>query len=568
MTAFRRPRGAVPRLPALTLLVMLGPVAAGLFGTLAPALGVMPAIGRVEPTLAPFGDLASWPGFGAAMRLSLVTGLAATAASLAVVVMVAACWQGTRAFRAMERLLSPLLSVPHAAAAFGIAFLIAPSGWIARLVSPWATGWERPPDILIVQDPNGLALIAGLVAKEVPFLMLMTIAALGQVEARRSMAVARGLGYARHTAWLKTVFPRVYAQIRLPVYVVLAYSMSVVDVAVILGPNTPPTLSVQIVRWMGDPDLAMRLRAAAGAVVQLGLVAAALAAWRGAEALVAMWGRHWIRKGGRGGGEGLLRAAALAAGGVSAAAVILGLAGLAAWSVAGFWAFPDALPDGFTLRNWMRHGPGLGAPATETAIIAAAATAIALVLTIGCLEAEHRFGLRLSSRGLWLLYLPLLIPQVAFLPGLQILMLSFGVTSGTMAVILGHVVFVLPYVFLSLGDPFRAWDTRYATVAHALGAGPDRVLWTLRLPMLLAPVLTAAAVGIAVSVGQYLPTLLIGGGRVQTLTTEAVALAAGGDRRAIGIYGLAQTAAALLPFAVALAVPRLVWRNKAALAHG
>ena len=81
----------------------------------------------------------------------------------------------------------------------------------------------------------------------------------------------------------------------------------------------------------------------------------------------------------------------------------------------------------------------------------------------------------------------------------------------------------------------------------------------------MTPVLTAAAVGFAVSVGQYLPTLLIGGGRVQSITTEAVALASGGDRRAIGIYGLAQTIAALLPFALALAIPRLVWANRRGL---
>ena len=70
--------------------------------------------------------------------------------------------------------------------------------------------------------------------------------------------------------------------------------------------------------------------------------------------------------------------------------------------------------------------------------------------------------------------------------------------------------------------------------------------------MLLAPILTAAAVGFAVSVGQYLPTLLIGGGRVETLTTEAVALAAGGDRRLIGVYALMQTLAPFAGFALAL----------------
>ena len=105
-------------------------------------------------------------------------------------------------------------------------------------------------------------------------------------------------------------------------------------------------------------------------------------------------------------------------------------------------------------------------------------------------------------------------------------------------------------------------------IAAALGASPNGVLWRVRLPMLLRPILTALAVGLAVSVGQYLPTLLIGGGRVATLTTEAVALASGGDRRAIGVYGLMQTGAALVPFALALLIPAMVWRNKRGLRHG
>lgn len=86
--------------------------------------------------------------------------------------------------------------------------------------------------------------------------------------------------------------------------------------------------------------------------------------------------------------------------------------------------------------------------------------------------------------------------------------------------------------------------------------------------MLIRPALTAAAVGIAVSVGLYLPTVLIGGGRVASLTTEAVALTSGGDRRAIGVFALLQTAAALLPFAVAVLVPAWLWRNRRGLLHG
>src|SRR5690606_540084 len=120
----------------------------------------------------------------------------------------------------------------------------------------------------------------------------------------------------------------------------------------------------------------------------------------------------------------------------------------------------------------------------------------------------------------------------------QIAALRSGVEGHWMAVSAAHLVFVLPYVFLSLAPAYRAWDQRISVAGLALGATPARVFWHLRLPMLLRPVLTAAAVGLAVSVGQYLPTLLIGGGRVETLTTEAVALSSGGNRRLIGAYAL------------------------------
>jgi putative thiamine transport system permease protein len=562
----RRP--VLPILPALTLLLMLGPVAAGLWGALLPAFGHLPAAGLTGPSLYPFHAVFDWPGLPRAALLSVTTGVGATVISLCVVMLLLAGWSGTRAFRVLERLLSPLLSVPHAAAAFGLAFLIAPSGWLARLISPGITGWDRPLDILIIQDPWGLTMMVGLIIKEIPFLILISIAALGQAQSQSSIKVAQALGYGRVTGWLKTVFPRVYAQIRLPVYVVLAYSMSVVDVAVILGPNTPPTLSVQIVKWMSDPDLEMRLLAAAGAFLQLGLVVGALAAWRGAEAVVACIGERWVAKGSRGKYDPILAQSALFVGAISSGTVFLGVVVLTIWSFAGYWGFPDAFPDGFTLRNWMRHGPGAVAALWETAVIAITVSLFALILTIGCLEAEYRHGLRVSQRGIWLLYLPLLVPQTAFLPGLQTLMLGIGAESGRVPVMLAHLVFVLPYVFLSLSAPFRAWDARTGTVAAALGAGPDAVLWRVRLPMLLRPILTALAVGLAVSVGQYLPTLLIGGGRVTTLTTEAVALASGADRRAIGVYGLMQTGAALLPFALALAIPAMMWRNRKGLRDG
>jgi len=163
-----------------------------------------------------------------------------------------------------------------------------------------------------------------------------------------------------------------------------------VDVAVILGPSTPPTLSVQIVKWMADPDLAMRLTGAAAALVQAGLVLGVLILWWIGERVVGALGRRWIYAGHRGRFDPIARGAALGVGALSAAAIIFGLAGLLVWSFAAFWSFPDILPEGFTLRSWIRHGPDAMATLGETFVIAGVAVVIALALVLGCLEAEHR----------------------------------------------------------------------------------------------------------------------------------------------------------------------------------
>ncbi|MEO3427305.1 ABC transporter permease subunit [Pelagibius sp. CAU 1746] len=551
-----RRRGLLSSFPAITLAAFLAPVGAGLIGTWLPAFGFFPALGGESFTLAPWRALFAQPGLAESLRLTLVSGLLATLLAFLLTVFFLAACHGGRLILMLRGLLAPLIAVPHAAVALGLAFLIAPSGWLVRLVSPWATGWELPPDVATVQDPNALALTLALVMKEVPFLLLMTLAALEQVRAEERLAVARSLGYGPVVAWLKAVLPAVYRQIRLPVYAVLAFSLSVVDMALILAPLTPPPLAVQVLRWFNDPDLSLRFVAAAGATLQLLLVIAAIVLWRLGEAAVALAGRAWIA-GGQRGGDG--RAARpLSAGLVLglAALAAAGLAAVALWSVTGRWRYPDALPASFSLDTWTRHAPEVAAITGTTLVTGLAAAGIALLLALGCLENEQRRGLTLSNRALWLLYAPLLVPQVAFLFGTQVLAIQAGIDATWIALVWSHLLFVLPYVFLTLADPYRALDERYARTALCLGARPNRVFWQVKLPMLLRPVLFALAVGFAVSVAQYLPTLFAGAGRFATLTTEAVGLAAGGDRRVMGVYAFLQALLPLLAFAAALALPR------------
>jgi putative thiamine transport system permease protein len=540
---------------------------AGVIGTLLPAFGYLPAIGGEHFSLAPWRILFEQPGVLTSIRLSLQSGLLATLLSLAIAAGFCAMADDTPLYRRMAALVSPMLATPHVAVAIGLAFLIAPSGWLLRLVSPALTGWERPPaDLVTVRDPQGLAMVLGLLLKEVPYLILMIAAALHQVPHRALRTVGATLGYRTAAAWFKLVFPLVYAQVRLPVYAVLAFSLSTVEVGLILAPSNPPPLAVLAARWFADYDLQRYFPAAAAAVLQGLLVLGALAVWRLGEVCVAVAGRAWCERGRRGGAIVSIAGAASALGALGLVLGIVALGGMAVWSLAQDWRFPELLPQSFTLSTWLRQGPRVADTVWATVSLALASAGIAVALTIACLESETRRGRTPTHRALWLLYLPLLVPQIAFLYGFQVLLVKFALDGRWLAVAWAHLVFVLPYAFLSLADPWRALDPRYARSAAALGASPGAVLWRVRLPMLLKPVLLAFAIGCAVSVGQYLSTLFAGAGRIATLTTEAVTLSSGADQRVLGVYAILQAAIPLLAYAAARLVPRLLFAQRRGMA--
>ncbi len=554
--------------PGITLLLFLGPIVAGLIGTLLPAFGYLPSLGGEHFSLEPWRSLFATPGLGKAIGLTLLTGIGSTAIAFLLTVLVFASGHGTIAFSRAKRAMTPLLAVPHLAMAVGLAFLLSPSGWIARLISPWPSGWQTPPDIALVQGPFGIALALGLIIKEMPFLLLMTFAALGQIRADDQIRMARSLGYGPVQAWLKLVLPVVYPQIRLPLYAVLAFSLSVVDMAMVLGPTTPPTLAPMVLRWFNDPELTMRFQAAAGAILQLLIVLGAIVCWRLVEVASTHLFRPWL-VGGRRGGAG--RGARIS--GWSGLTLVFCLAGgsllsLLAWSIAGRWRFPSSLPETLSLKTWMAQVDSLIEPAWTTLVVGLAATLIALVLVIGCLEHESRQQRRDGQGALTLISIPLLIPQIGFLFGVQVVLVWARLDGDWVGLIWSHLLFVLPYVFLALADAYRALDPRYIRIALMLGTSPLRVLFRIRLAMLLRPVLIASAVGFAVSVAQFLPTQFIGAGRLSTLTTEALSLAAGGNRRVVGLFAIVLAALPLIGFALATLIPAWRFRHRRAMAIG
>ena len=562
-----RSEGRALRLVVLGLVLgfLILPVLAGTWETLAAAFGHLPAVGAYGISIEPWRQVWALPGLQTSILLSLWTGLAATVISLVLAIGFVAGGYHRVSARAFVRLLAPLLAAPHAATAIGLGFVIAPSGWIARMFAQLPTGFDTPPDLATVNDTRGLALILGLVVKELPFFALVILAALAQLPVAQQMAAGSALGYGRGQIWAGVILPQAYALIRLPIFVVLAFSTSVVDMAIVLGPSNPPTLAVAVTRWFFAPDIGLILPASAAATLQALMVALGIGLWLVAERLVRCAGLTWLRRGARGrAAEPAIRVAG-AVGGAIMLVGFLALAALVVWSLAWRWPFPAILPESWSLAGWLRPGGNWGETAATTLLIGLATTALSLTLAILWLEGEDRGRMARAKWAEALIYLPLIVPQIAFLHGLHVVFLRVGLQGDILAVIWAQSLFVFPYVMLALSEAWRALDPRLARTAASLGAGPWRRMMAVKLPCLFRPLLTAAAIGFAVSVALYLPTLFMGAGRIATLTTEAVTLSSGSDRRILGLHAVLQTLLPAFVYAMALVLPALLFRNRRAL---
>lgn len=494
------------------------------------------------------------PQLPAALGLTLWTGLASTAL---------AWWVAARLLaqgfvqRSLDRLLRPLpamLATPHAAFAIGLVFLLSPSGWLLRALSPWLTGLDLPPPWPTTQDPWGLGLIAALVLKEIPFLLWAAATQLQRDDLRRRWrsehTLARTLGYAPRVAWWRVVWPQLAPRLRWPLLAVLAYGLTVVDMALVIGPASPPTLAVLAWQWLQDAEPVTNAQgAAAGGVLALAVLAAALVV----RALQTAAGQRARRAPGARGTpvpdrEGRLPAGAALLAGVYAAV----LAALAVGSVAGLWPFPAVWPEALTLQAWHNVFASSGALGT-TFGLALASGALALLWCVAWLElAPRRWDRALRP----LVFLPLVLPAVLWVVGLYRVALWAQLEGRWAGLLLAHTVMALPYVLLTLSPAYLGLDPRLAAVSASLGQGRAAFLWRVKWPLLRRSIAASAAVGFAVSVAQYLPTLYVGAGRYASVTTEAVTLAAGAQRSLTGAYAALQFLLPVLAFGIAAWVGR------------
>ncbi len=540
------------------ILLLVFPVLAGSFGVLLPATGFFPALGFNTLDTQAIHSFFATPELVSIIGLTLFTGLGATLFSLVISIALVGIVYCYRPFSSTKRLLAPLLVLPHGAVALALIFLLSPT--------PWLGEW-------FPYDNYGVSIIFALVIKEVPFLFFMSQSVLAQSALNKELCgyyrSGLSLGYTPITAFLKLVLPSLYQRIRLPVFAVLAYAISCVEIPLVLGSNKIPTLSVAIVHWFNNVDLALRLPASVGAIVLMLLCIVALLLWRGSEQIIGRYYRWFVLNLNRTGGQlplFILGTVSL----IGLTVLILALISFTGvLSFATYWTSGSVFPEGITGLNWSVGLAAMQTPLLNSLILALSTSGVAVVVSLLALESEvvSRFMKRGGSsayekRFTLILFIPLLVPGVVFLFGLVWLQQLVFPERLWLSVGLSHLIYVLPYVFFSLADSYRQIDPRYGQMALSLGYSPFRVFIHVKLPLVFPSIAFAFAMGCAISLSQYLPTLLSSGGQIATVTTEAIALAAGSSKRLNAVYVIVQGLMPLVIFLAAWAIARAFYARK------
>jgi len=223
------------------------------------------------------------------------------------------------------------------------------------------------------------------------------------------------------------------------------------------------------------------------------------------------------------------------------AGLLLPLVPLLAWAVSGQWRYPGLVPQRLSGRGVRiltdPRSHVLSGVFTSTLIgVSVAALACAVGLPAGRAIGVYRFrGRRLVQ---FLLLAPVIVPGLAVTLGIQVFFIRYELAASTLGVVLVQLLPTVPYAATVLGAAFANLDLDYERQARALGAGPVRTLVFVTIPLLRPALILAGLFCFLISWSEYVLTLLVGAGQVQTLPLLLFAAIGSSDTTAAAALGL------------------------------
>ncbi len=196
---------------------------------------------------------------------------------------------------------------------------------------------------------------------------------------------------------------------------------------------------------------------------------------------------------------------------------------LLSFNASQFGSFPMT---GFSFR-WFVELAGNDAilRAFQTSIVLGALTAL-ISTTLGVLASLALVRYEVPGRNLisTLLIAPILVPEVVLAVALLLFLNFLSINKSFFLLLMGHVIFTLPFVILVVQARLVGIRRDYEEAALSLGASPVQAFFQITLPLLAPAVFAGMLFAFTISFDDITGTLFWKPGGVETVPTQIFAM--------------------------------------------
>lgn len=163
--------------------------------------------------------------------------------------------------------------------------------------------------------------------------------------------------------------------------------------------------------------------------------------------------------------------------------------------------------------------------AFRTSLVLGLLTAL-ISTTLGVLASLALVRYRIAGRNLinTALIAPILVPEVVLAVALLLFLRFLGLPKNFLMLLLGHVIFTLPFVVLVVQARLAGIRREYEEAALSLGANPVQTFFAVTLPLLMPAVAAGALFAFTISFDDITGTLFWKPGGVETVPTQIFAM--------------------------------------------
>lgn len=211
--------------------------------------------------------------------------------------------------------------------------------------------------------------------------------------------------------------------------------------------------------------------------------------------------------------------------------------------------WPEMLPKHFTMRAIeyvFYENSNTYEAILNTLTIGISVIMLDLILAIPASLALERYEFKGKLIVKTILFAPIIIPPFTAIMGMYTVFIKLGLTESIFGVVLAHTLPTLPYMMKAMMVSFNTLDVALEQQAALLGASAIKRFYYIALPHLLPSILAGSSLTFLISASQYLVTLLVGGGKVVTLSIIMIPFINGGDKAIGSVYSLVFSLIALI----------------------